>query len=172
MTKFGKFLCYKVVAPACIFIGRHPVLYWILNLTWGLPMTLVGALISLFLAPFSEFVKIGNSYYIILKKDLDFGLELGHTFLVGNVSEDTNIIQLVIHEYGHTCQNALFGPFYILIWIASAVRYWYIEMKLAHNKKLNTDYDDIWFEGSATMTGFYTLIFDRDDKIKEVDTND
>ena len=57
------------------------------------------------------------------------------------------------HEFGHSIQNAIFGPFFIpLVAIPSFIRY----QKFNSNIKKgipNEDYDAIWFEGSATKWG-------------------
>ena len=57
------------------------------------------------------------------------------------------------HEYGHTFQNAILGPFFIfIVAIPSAIRYWYQTIREKQNKE-NKDYDLIWFEGGATDIG-------------------
>ena len=51
-----------------------------------------------------------------------------------------------------------FGPSEILIQLASAIRYWYRELKY-YRKGLRPpkEYDSIWFEGQATRFGYKYL---------------
>ena len=75
------------------------------------------------------------------------GLEFGLCFLrdLGNGE------QLNAHEFGHTFQNTLFGPFFIfLVWIPSIIWYWYDSSK---------PYDSMWWEDSATQCGLYASKF-------------
>jgi hypothetical protein len=76
------------------------------------------------------------------------GVELGCMCIV---SEPTSQHTLD-HEFGHSIQNCFFGPFMILISLASATRYWWREFQKKKGKKL-VPYDTIWFEGQATKWG-------------------
>ena len=59
------------------------------------------------------------------------------------------------HEFGHTFQNTLLGPFFpILVGIPSAIRYWYQAIRTKQGKQ-NKAYDSIWFEDAATQCGTY-----------------
>ena len=79
---------------------------------------------------------------------------MGTMFLRDN---SNYIISTNNHEYGHTFQNAILGPFFIfIVAIPSAIRYWYREF----SKKTQPDYDAIWFEGSATEIGNDAYSFD------------
>ena len=77
------------------------------------------------------------------------GFEMGTMFVRDTTSGDS----LNVHEYGHTFQNALLGPlFIVLVQIPSAIRYWWIRL----NKK-EIDYYRIWFEGNASEIGFAVI---------------
>jgi hypothetical protein len=76
------------------------------------------------------------------------GLELGPMCIV-NKNPTQHILD---HEFGHSIQNCLFGPFMILISLASAIRYWDREIQKVQGKQL-VPYDAIWFEGQATKWG-------------------
>ena len=59
------------------------------------------------------------------------------------------------HEFGHTFQNCLFGPFMpLLISIPSAIRWW-VRYIRAKKGKPNKAYDAMWFEDSASQCGQY-----------------
>jgi hypothetical protein len=80
------------------------------------------------------------------------GAEIGPYCLV-NKNPNQHILD---HEFGHGLQNCYFGPFMMFISLASAIRYWYREYLIKVKKKKYSeipDYDDIWFEGTATYLG-------------------
>lgn len=142
----------KFTIKAGTFIAKHSFLYYFLNFTWGLLTTLVGFIIFLVLLPSTKQVTTYRQCTKSLsKKSKSYGFSFGINIFV-DYEDD---VSLYLHEYGHTCQNALFGPFAIfLVYIPSVVRYWYRELKY-YRKGLQppTKYDDIWFEGSATKIG-------------------
>ena len=124
--------------------------FYILSWTWGLPMTLIGAIVTLVLKiAGKEVKKWGYCYYVEVGKNWG-GLELGMFFLKdSNPSTHTNN-----HEHGHAIQNCYWGilmPF--VICIPSAIRYWYRRIRNKLGYKILTAYDDIWFEGQATALG-------------------
>ena len=130
------------------------VLYWIGQCTWGLLMNIIGFLAALFM------LIIGKKPYR-LKHTFCFafgkgwgGLTLGAVVIV---AEDSSL-SVLFHEYGHTVQNLIFGPFELFIGIASAVRYWYREIKRKRDPACHLPpYDSIWFEGQATRLGLKFL---------------
>ena len=79
------------------------------------------------------------------------GVDFGFPFICSTDCDE----ELKCHEAGHSIQNAIFGPFAILIsFIPSFIRCEYRELKYKITKKRNkVDYDAIWFEGSATAAG-------------------
>lgn len=147
-TKYGKFmnsLCFK----GANFLSKHKFLYYFLNLTWGLIVTLIGFLVSIFmLLTFHKPYKYANTtYYFMIGKDWG-GLELGLCFICEKIDNK----DLKNHELGHTYQNAILGPLFIfLVWIPSMIRYQY----LMHIKKDTSNYDGIWFEYNASMAGAF-----------------
>ena len=80
------------------------------------------------------------------------GLSLGPIALVScNASQHT-----LNHEFGHSIQNCLYGPFMVLITLASAARYHYRNWMSKHKPKVTLPpYDSIWFEDEATKLGNY-----------------
>lgn len=133
--------------------------YYALNLTWGLPMTIIGALIGVGLWLCGSRSKtygggrcfeIGRGYG---------GFSVGLTFVVARGSGES----VRRHELGHSIQNAVLGPFMpIAVGIPSAVRYWYRELRARLGKRVTVPYDGIWFEASASALGEkYLCIFER-----------
>ena len=124
--------------------------YLLIQLTWGLPLNVVGAIAYFILAKLFGFEtrQFRNMLCVIVPWNFG-GLNLGMFAILGDVNR-----QLAMHEYGHSIQNLYWGwlmPF--VITIPSSIRYWYREYKIQKKIPLTTEYDDIWFEGQATRLG-------------------
>lgn len=147
-TKLGDFM-YKLCFKAGLFIYKHKWLYYLLAYTWGLLLTIVGYVVSLVLLICgNKPVRYREIYYFSIGPSWG-GLELGMCFLI-DCAEYEHTKQ---HEYGHSFQNCILGPFNILlVTIPSAIRWWY--RKLTPNK-CHKPYDAIWFEECATNLGEY-----------------
>lgn len=125
-------------------------LYYILNFTWGIIMNifgLIGASVMLALGK----KPIHHAGSIVFRTGHYWGgVSLGiFSFVCEEASQHT-----LNHEFGHSLQNALYGPaFPFIVAIPSFIRYW----KFTINDKKgipNTEkYDDAWFEGQATEWG-------------------
>lgn len=129
---------------------RNKFLFYLISFTWGLPMTLVGCIVSIvLLATGHKPKKWGYCYYFEVGNGWG-GLELGPIFLTSkNPSSHTKS-----HEHGHALHNCYFGPLMpFVVSLPSAVRYWYRRIRLAIGKPCKTRYDDVWFEGTASALG-------------------
>lgn len=129
------------------------ILFWILSLTWGLPMTLVGIVCALALLITGHKPKRFH-YFIYLEVGEGWGgFEAGCFFFCSKNSS----LHLKQHEAGHGIQNIILGPLMpFIVSIPSAVRYWYREIVVRTGRKKYSDlppYDSIWFEGWATSLG-------------------
>lgn len=127
-------------------------LFWILSWTWGFPMTFIGSLIFILLQ-LAGIKPSKNQYGWVFEIGKDWGgVEMG-PFAIVNENPSQHILD---HEFGHSLQNCYIGPLMPFISIASAIRYWYREY-LTQVKGMKyselPDYDDIWFEGTATYLG-------------------
>ena len=80
-----------------------------------------------------------------------WGVSFGMFAIVGKPCGDLT----KAHEHGHAVQNIYLGPFMpFIVSVPSAVRFWTRAFRTGVRKKRpRTDYDGIWFEGSATATG-------------------
>lgn len=130
------------------------ICYWVLSLTWGSILTLIGFigfLIALCIT--RKCYKNGCTLYIKIGGNWG-GLSLGPFAFVGN----TNISWMEHcrrHEFGHSLQNILFGPIQIIWSICSAFRYWY-QIYMREYKGLvlgNNWYESFWVEHTATSWG-------------------
>ena len=109
-TKFGNFL-FTLSAKWTVFLSKHRWLYYILALTWGLPLTLVGFIITFALWIFKLFrwkkVRFESYLWIYSIKVGSFwgGFETGLMFVRDWLSGE----YVSYHEFGHSFQNCLFG---------------------------------------------------------------
>ena len=130
------------------------IIFWILSLTWGLPMTLVGAFVALYCLIRGRKPKhfYQNVYFVFPSGG--WGFNCGPFFFLTADAEHLNMKQ---HECGHGIQNIIFGPFMpFIVSIPSAIRFYYREWLVSTGKKKCSDlspYDSAWFEGMATKLG-------------------
>lgn len=126
--------------------------YWVLSLTWGIIMTIIGlfAAFGLLISGHKPKVLGPNVYFVVGK--YWGGVNLGPVFITCSASENTT----KYHEAGHGLQNILYGPLFpFIVAIPSFIRYWYFNWCWKHNKETKP-YDSIWFEGQATKWGTAT----------------
>lgn len=126
------------------------IIYWIGQCTWGLLMNIIGLITALFMLIIGKTpYRVGHTFMFYFGKGWG-GLTLGAVIIVAGDSS----LSVLFHEYGHTVQNLIFGPFELFIGIASAARYWYREIKRKRDPARSLPpYDSIWFEGQATRLG-------------------
>lgn len=107
--------------------------FWLVQCTWGIVMTFIGAVATLALIITGHKPKhIGPVVYIEVGKNWG-GLELGGFFLCDKNSGDS----VKYHECGHSLQNMILGPLFpFLVAIPSATRYWLREFKSHLTKSL------------------------------------
>lgn len=140
------------------YLTMTPKQLRIRQLTRGLPMTIVGAIVFAILYICGQrpknykgicpYFEIGHNWG---------GVEMGWFFICcKNSGESTKM-----HEAGHLIQAAAINGFVMLgLSIGSAVRYWWREIFGAQ-----TPYDSWWFEGQATRIGTeYVRNIERDNK--------
>lgn len=141
------------LAVSKLFIknGKIRFTYYLLNLTWGLPLTIIGYILLLLLLPFGKVKKFLGVPYLEFKKQKGWGFSIG---IVSFVTKNPSI-SLLEHEFGHSVQNAIFGPFTLfIISLPSVIRFHYRELKtMITNNLPKKPYDSIWFEKSATIIG-------------------
>lgn len=127
--------------------------FWVLSLTWGLPMTLCGALVAAALVVTGHKPRMFHHlvYFEVGRGWGGFGCG---AFFVVNRGAGLHLKQ---HEAGHGIQNIILGVFMpFVVSIPSAIRYWYREYLVKSGKKRYSElpsYDSMWFEGWATALG-------------------
>ncbi|MBQ6332043.1 MAG: hypothetical protein IJI34_04650 [Clostridia bacterium] len=92
------------------------VLFCFLQWTWGLPQNLVGLLLLPFLR--GERYRYHGALVTVYRK-LRFtknrsGFSLGTFIFIPETWTEYDKKHVVVHEYGHTVQSMILGPFYLL----------------------------------------------------------
>ena len=97
------------------------ILYWFLQCTWGIIMTLAGAIGAIVMLCKGEKPRrFGHSVYFVHGHGWG-GVNLGGFFFV---SHESNNLQSKAHEYGHSFQNAILGPLFpFVVGAPSMIRY-------------------------------------------------
>lgn len=125
--------------------------FYLRSFTWGLPVNLGGAVVSLgMLATGHKPKKYGKCIQFDVGKNWGGG-SLGIFMFTGKNVPDS----LKDHEHGHSIQNCYYGPLMpFLVNVPSSSRFWY--RKAVHKlmpKKALPPYDSAWFEGEASRLG-------------------
>lgn len=168
------------------------ILYWFIQVTWGLPATLLGFFVFIFVLIFKRprwFHRNGYSFIVEFGDDWG-GLSLGPFAFCGSYvagfdltqfDYDKNVFNKYYklfdeeffehvrrHEYGHSIQNLMWGPLWLfVVGIPSVIRYNDRLNKQIRNIPIKTEYDDIWFEGQATKLGKRYVDKHEDDKVTD-----
>lgn len=132
-------------------------LFYILNFTWGIIMNIIGAIGAIFVTLETGVKPTRHAGNFVYKFGHYWGgVSLGiFTFMCLEADEHT-----LNHEFGHSIQNAIFGPFFIpLVAIPSFIRCQKFNNNIKKGIPNEENYDVAWFEGSATKWG--TIIAER-----------
>lgn len=92
--------------------GAGRFLYYLVHLTWGLPVNLIGGLGYLLLYKSGRHERFCNAYITHIKKENFGGVSLGFFIFMAEGKGDNWTYNTRIHEYGHTFQCMLLGPLY------------------------------------------------------------
>lgn len=128
-------------------------LYYILNCTWGIIMTLIGAITALVLLALGYRPTRHGGCFCFEVGEYWGAISLGLVIVCGkNEGEETKN-----HEFGHTIQNARWGILFpFVIGLPSLIRCTYYNYMYGHDiekYKALPDYYSIWFEGEASALG-------------------
>lgn len=107
--------------------------FYILSLSWGLPMTLIGAVVALVLL-IAGYKPKKYGYFVYFEVGQNWGGSEFGLFFIGSECMGDYIKS---HEAGHGIQNCYYGPLMpFLVCIPSAVRYWMRNMPTIAKKKV------------------------------------
>ena len=138
------------------------ILYWIVQLTWGSLMTIVGLLVTAFCIVFLKGKPHKNGFSYIVEIGGNWGgLELGAVALCGGYTTTCPNQEWFEHtrrhEFGHSLQNLIFGPFTLfVVWIPSVIRYHYQNYR-SRKGLPNKPYDQAIYEYTASKWGYYAV---------------
>lgn len=127
------------------------VWYYILSFTWGLPLNLIGLIVGAVLYLTGRRPE-KNIYGWIFRVGENWG---GFNAGVISIVSGRSGQHTKLHEFGHSIQTCIFGPFiFPFVVIPSVTRYW-VRRYQQEIKGITDlpDYDYAWFEGQATMFG-------------------
>ena len=120
-------------------------LYWALQLTWGLPLNLIGAVSALLFARRRAYFFHGARVAFWQKKA---SMAIGGFIFLEKGMHPQEEARVLYHEYGHTLQSILLGPFYLpvialpsLIWAGSRRCHMY---RLKRGKSYYEFYPERW----------------------------
>lgn len=125
--------------------------YFVLSFTWGLLLNIIGVICGVVLRILG-YRPERNIYGWVFRVGKNWGgVNLG---VISIVCIDCGSYTLM-HEFGHSIQVCIFGPFvFIFVVIPSVTRYWYRRyLQEVKGTKDLPNYDYAWFEGQATMFG-------------------
>ena len=124
--------------------------YALFQWTWGLPQTLAGFLVFLWLTlrkPRRNRIFFHGA--VASQWSLPYGLSLGMFIFISDPGET----DVLVHEWGHSVQSLILGPFYLfLIGLPSAV--WCVfppVVRMRRRKRLK--YTSFYCERWASLTG-------------------
>ena len=124
-------------------------LFYLLNLTWGLPLTLCGVVTAAALMAVGHHPRCYQGcLHFELGRTRWGGLNLGLVLLTQRDPSE----YLVTHEFGHAIQNTKYGPAMIPLVIRSVCRYHIRNWKARRGTPLPNYYAD-WFEAQASDYG-------------------
>lgn len=128
--------------------------FYIVSFTWGIIPTIIGFMLALALWVSGHKSSMWN-YVVCFRVGKNWGgLSLGPFVF----TDDRPTYHMLQHEHGHSIQNLMLGPLWVLIvGTPSMCRYLYREQILYRiNKKAYSElpyYEDIFFERWATKLG-------------------
>ena len=135
-------MSYKKDKPLIMRLIRYCV-YAVLQLSWGFPASALGFIV--FLANLTRPHVFFHGCILTRWKNLS-GLSLGlFIFVPEEGCQDADPI--TVHEYGHTLQNLITGPFYLILGFISFV--WanapkYVRMRREHDIPYSSCFTEEW----------------------------
>lgn len=139
----------------------------IIQWTWGIVQNLVGLILFIFLKKnsyrFFHASLVVNYKDIVINKKIGC-FTLGMFIFINEINNEETYHKLLTHEYGHTIQSLIFGPFYLplvgYLSVKWSNRYW------SKRKQFNQDgiyYTSKFPENQANFFGEKILNMDAVD---------
>ena len=131
-------------------------LFYTMTVTWGLPMSVFGAVVALLLCLAGYRPTHYHGAWLCTVGRHWGGLSLGPVLLTAEDASD----QLRRHELGHAIQNIRYGPAILPLILISVIRY-HLRNDRARRGLPLPPYDSWWFEAEATRLGTAAVSRDR-----------
>ena len=137
------------------------IVFIIVQWTWGILQTLYGALVFLINIRNGKHFFFNGAIATLWNKNAGFSMGM-FIFIPPkprfynaekyDYSEEELRERLTVHEYGHSIQSMILGPFYVLMAIAACI--WSFSPKYSELRKNNqVSYFDFFTEGWANSLG-------------------
>ena len=123
------------------------ILYGILQITWGFPQTFFGFAVFLW---FRKGIHYRYHGAVVTEWNKRTGLSLGMFVFIpeGNTGKT-----FLVHEYGHTVQSLLLGPFYLLFVGIPSVVWCNFSLCDSYRRKKKCSYGSLYTECWANRLG-------------------
>lgn len=125
------------------------VIKFFLLYLWQLPQNLIGLILYIKYRNKSNIEYCNDIIILKYNKGKNGAISLGKYIIIFSNYKDMN--KIIKHEYGHTIQSKLLGPFYLLI-IGLPSIIWNLGFK-KYRKKHNKSYYDFYTEKWANKLG-------------------
>lgn len=132
--------------------GFSRFMFYLVQFTWGLPVNLIGGAVFIILRIFKKYryEKFKNAFITYIPWNQG-GLSLGLFIFIADGKSEGWTKNIRIHEYGHTIQCLLLGPFYwLVVALPSAVWCQFFE---SYRKKNGVSYYKLYCESWANRWG-------------------
>ena len=135
-----------------MFTLNH-IIYYLLQLTWGIVQNALGILLFLILTVINptrkRFIYHGA---IVSQWKYPFSMGLGMFIFYGH--EKSKIAkEVLVHEYGHTLQSMVLGPLFLFVIAIPSVTWAFVPYFNEYRKKNKVSYVDLYCEKWANDWG-------------------
>lgn len=130
--------------------------YILLQLTWGLPQSLVGLLILL-LVRAERCERFCGA--VVTEWEMEAGLSMGLFIFMPRCFPEERRGRLLLHEYGHTLQSLLLGPLYLPMVALPSVLWANLPQFRKLRRERGVSYYDVYPEKWADHLGEKAILF-------------
>lgn len=123
------------------------ILYYLLQWTWGIIQNVIGLLLWLFLLikDSNRNIRVFNGAIVTRWNDKG-SMSLGMFIFLGR-----DDLRIIVHEYGHSIQSIILGPFYLLI--IGIPSYIWCNLFIEYRKNNGIKYCEFYPEKWANILG-------------------
>ena len=128
------------------------LVYWLLQLSWGLIQNVVGFGIFLVLH-ILDFKREKHFYHgaIVTMWKYPFSMGCGMWIFLGHKGK--NVEKVLVHEYGHTIQSIILGPLFMPVVAIPSLTWAFTPVFVKYRRKTGYLYTDFYCEAWANNLG-------------------